>query len=74
MGNSSNRFEAGESTDPLTLEALIFQGVGAASVCWTTPEGAGIFDSEQAKAIGDDMLDWINARYVRREGVDGDGR
>lgn len=47
----------------LTLEEVIFQALGAASVCWETPEGAGVFDSEHAKEIGDKLVDFI------REGI-----
>lgn len=43
-----------EPSDPgCGLEQFIAEAIGAASVCWETPEGAGIFDSTKAKAICD---------------------
>lgn len=36
-----------------TLDELIFQALGAASMCWEDPGAAGIFDSERAKVIGE---------------------
>jgi hypothetical protein len=48
---------SGEQT---TLEEILFQALGAASVCWETPEGAGIFDSTRAKEIGMALLVEVN--------------
>lgn len=45
--------EQGES-DPEA--ALIFQALGAASTCWQDMTGTGIFDSDRAKRIGDELL------------------
>lgn len=45
-----------------TLEELVFQALGAASVCWETPEGAGVFDSTRAKAVGDELVARIRER------------
>lgn len=44
-------FQVSEGEE-LTLESAIHQALGAASVCWSTPEGAGVFDSERAAVIG----------------------
>lgn len=38
------------------LETIIFESLGAASVCWENPDGAGVFDSTRAKEIGDAVL------------------
>lgn len=35
---------------------LVFEALGAASVCWETPGGAGEFLSERAAAIGAELL------------------
>lgn len=35
----------------------IFQALGAASVCWENPGGAGIFESDRAKQVGDDLVE-----------------
>jgi len=45
-----------------TVEEIVGQAVGAASMCWTKPEGAGEFDSERASKIVDDALDEIRRR------------
>lgn len=45
-----------------TLNELVFQALGAASMCWETPEGAGVFDSTRAKAIGDEVVARLRAR------------
>lgn len=45
-----------------TLESAVFQALGAASVCWENPGGAGVFESDRAKAIGDELVAWIRAR------------
>lgn len=37
-------------------EAAVFQALGAASMCWENPAGAGIFESTRAKAIGEALL------------------
>lgn len=49
----------------LDLEAVIFQALGAASVCWAKEdlEEAGEFDSERAKNIGVALIDWIDANH-----------
>lgn len=47
----TNRFD-----DALTVEQLIYQAVGAASVCWENPGGAGIFDDGKARGVADDAL------------------
>lgn len=42
------------------LEALVFQALGQASMCWSeTPKG--MFDSAQAKKIGKDLIAAIKA-------------
>lgn len=38
-------------------EEAIFQALGAASVCWEHMEKAGIFHSERAKFIGDQLIE-----------------
>lgn len=34
----------------------VFQGLGAASVCWDNMAGAGVFESEAAAAVGEGLL------------------
>jgi hypothetical protein len=53
-----------EYTAPTTenLEEAVFQALGAASVCWESMEGTGVFQSDRAKQIGEELLgiiaDW----------------
>jgi hypothetical protein len=43
------------------LETLVFEALGQASMCWSeTPKG--VFDSEQAKKIGENLIAAIKAR------------
>ena len=49
-----------EEDGSLTLASAVFQALGAASVCWEKPEGAGIFDSTRAREIGDALI-WLLA-------------
>lgn len=51
----------GQSVADLSLEEAVFQALGAASVCWETPEGAGVFDSSRCRAIGDRLVTHVIA-------------
>lgn len=46
-----------EHDGSLSLSAAVFQALGAASVCWEHMEGTGIFQSDRAKAIGDELVE-----------------
>lgn len=50
-----------EHDGSLSLDAAVFQALGAASTCWESLEGTGIFDSTRAKEIGDTLLTFIRA-------------
>ena len=41
------------------LRSAVFQALGGASVCWETPEGAGVFDADRARWIGEGLLAWM---------------
>lgn len=41
------------------IEEFVGQAVGAASACWETLEGAGVFDSERAVRITEEILDHL---------------
>jgi hypothetical protein len=47
-----------------TLEQAVGEALGAASMCWETPEGAGVFDSSAASGIADQLVAWIRSRDV----------
>lgn len=43
--------------DPeLPIEEFMAQAVGAASMCWESPEGAGVFNSERASVIVEEIM------------------
>jgi hypothetical protein len=47
--------------DPdLPIEDFIGQAVGAASMCWENPAGAGVFHSERASQIVDEIMQKIS--------------
>jgi hypothetical protein len=46
-----------ESSDP--VETAVYQALGAASVCWESMSGTGIFNDRQARAIGEGLMDII---------------
>lgn len=50
--------------EPLTIETAVFQALGAASTCWESMEGTGVFDDQYAKAIGEALLAEIRKRTV----------
>ena len=39
-----------------TVREAVFQALGTASMCWEKVEGAGVFQSDQAAEIGDQLL------------------
>lgn len=43
--------------DDDTVQDMIYQALGAASVCWTDMEGTGVFMDERAKQIGDELME-----------------
>lgn len=48
----------GEDESP-SMEAAIFQAIGAASVCWNPMDGTGVFDDASAKEIGLGLIEFI---------------
>lgn len=42
--------------ESLTLTSAVYQAIGAASVCWENPGGAGVFDSDRAAEIAEALL------------------
>jgi hypothetical protein len=50
-----------EHDGSLSLDSAVFQALGAASTCWESLEGAGIFDSTRAREIGDALLSFIRS-------------
>jgi len=64
---SSDRLQHGEGLlvryldEAESFEELIFQALGAASACWNNLEGAGVFESDRCKAIGDELIERLQA-------------
>lgn len=43
-----------------TAEEVVFQAIGAGSMCWENVRAAGVFDSDEAKRIGNDAVARLN--------------
>lgn len=41
----------------------VFESLGAASTCWESMEGTGVFDSDRAKQIGDDLMTYLREQF-----------
>lgn len=52
------------------LETCIYEAIGAASVCWESMEGTGVFQDVRAKAIGDQLLARIRLFQDRQASVE----
>lgn len=68
IGWAISTYEAAEGkTEPDTLEEAVQQSVGAASVCWDNMEGAGVFQSDRALDVSEQLIDWVNRHYEPRK-------
>lgn len=47
-----------------TLEEAVGLSIGAASTCWDNLDGAGVFESERAAAITEELVELVRD-YVR---------
>ena len=45
--------------EPFTIEDAVYQTIGAASVCWDNPGGAGVFESDRARELGRNLMRFI---------------
>jgi hypothetical protein len=54
---------------PKNLREAVQIAVGAASSCWENLRGAGVFDSERALQVSEDLLTWINEHYEQKENI-----
>lgn len=45
-----------EITEETTLQEAVYLALGAASVCWEHPGGAGLFLSTECAAIGEELV------------------
>jgi hypothetical protein len=53
------RVPSTESKLDRKLSRLIYEAVGAASMCWDSPQSAGVFDSKRASDIADKLREDI---------------
>jgi hypothetical protein len=51
-----SRFEWTEGT---SLRQAVFEALGAASVCWENIEDAGVFQSDIAIEIGNELVEFV---------------
>lgn len=58
------RFESG-----LTLDSLVYEALGAASMCWSSIRTGGVFDSIRASKIGAELVDRIRALDPEQLGI-----
>ena len=59
----------GKENDPKTLENVLGEAIGAASVCWEKMDGTGVFDEQRARAILAEVVGWINTYYVKSSDI-----
>lgn len=57
-----NRF-----SDAETVDSVLFQAMGTASMCWSVPP-RGIFDSTEARKVGDEAVERIKELLDDRPG------
>lgn len=62
-------FQWSEGEDP-NLESAVHQAVGMASMCWDSPEAAGVFDSDRALEVTRLLLDFISSGILREPEAD----
>ncbi|HQW88321.1 MAG TPA: hypothetical protein PK478_00635 [Nitrospira sp.] len=58
--------------NPDPLKSVIFQAVGLASTCWDNLIGAGTFDDQLAKQIGEDLTAFLREQGVPRNATKND--
>lgn len=51
-----------EKTPEEVLSALVFQAMGAVSMCWSHIERAGVFQSSEAVEVGKALIDEMKSR------------
>lgn len=47
------------------LVPIVFEAIGAASMCWEKPEGAGTFQDQKAAEIAKSLIDFIVENIIR---------
>jgi hypothetical protein len=60
-------------TEPADLTSAVLQAVGAASVCWATMDGTGVFDEQRALEVAYGLIDYLG-RFGEAEWDDATGQ
>lgn len=47
-----------------SVETAVGEALGAASVCWEKPEGAGVFNSIRASQITDELVEFFKEKWA----------
>lgn len=47
------------------IRQVIQEAIGAASMCWEYPEKAGVFNSDKALEISNEVLEMIHRKSMR---------
>ena len=45
-----------------SIKNAVFQALGGASMCWETPEGAGVFNDQLASDIGEELMEFLTEK------------
>lgn len=59
---TSEKFPIMEWTEDTPVHEAVMQAIGAASVCWENPGGAGVFDSGRAVDLSNELLDFLRMK------------
>ena len=55
-----NTYRLGEPED---LNQAVFMSIGAASVCWESMSGTGVFDDQRARQVGEELVAYIEDHF-----------
>jgi|GEM_PF-6301406 len=47
--------------EELTLSTAVHEAIGAASVCWESMNGTGLFDESRAKEVAAKLIEFVEA-------------
>lgn len=61
---NGRRVTTWEPDSPDSATSAITQAVGAASMCWENPGGAGEFQSEQALSVVEGLVAWLRGQGI----------
>lgn len=48
------------------IKAAVYQAIGVGSVCWEDLSGAGVFNDQLAREVGEELLERIEAHVAER--------